>query len=255
MSATGWIASLPMYARPELAPALDALWALMRDDLRRDGIAAPEALCPAPDDLIGHWQRPDLLFSQTCGLPFRRVLHSKVALIGSPDFGLPGCPPGHYRSALVVRREDSRDSLAAFAGAPFAVNETMSQSGYAAPLVMAEARGIRFGPRRISGAHRASALMVAAGQADIAAIDAVSWRHMTMFDDWSVDLRVLDWTPPTPGLPFITAAPDLAPRIAEALARANAALPADLSSRLGLQAVVLIARATYLRVPDPVHLL
>ncbi|MCC5974337.1 MAG: PhnD/SsuA/transferrin family substrate-binding protein, partial [Rubellimicrobium sp.] len=152
---------------------------------------------------------------------------------------------------LVIRRDDPRDSLAAFAGAPFAFNDRMSQSGYAAPLVMAEAPGIRLGPGRVSGAHRASARMVAEGQADIAALDAVSWRHMTMFDDWSTTLRVLDWTEPTPGLPFITVRRDLAQRIGAALARAIAALDVEHAGRLTLRGIVPIAEDDYLAVPDP----
>jgi ABC-type phosphate/phosphonate transport system substrate-binding protein len=155
---------------------------------------------PLEAGLKDFWQRPDLLLSQTCGMPYRHLLKDKVTLVGTPDFGLDGCAPGCYRSAIIVRADDPRESLADFAGATFACNETMSQSGFAAPLVAAQAAGVRFGTQRLSDAHALSARMVAEGQADIAGIDAVSWRHMCRYDPWTVGMRVLTWTEPTPGL-------------------------------------------------------
>lgn len=145
-------------------------------------------------------------------MPFRNLLKDRVTLIGTPDFGLPDYAPGHCRNALVVRANDGRGPLAAFVGATFACNHPMSQSDFGAPLVAAEHAGLRFGRRLPSGSHAASARMVAEGQAEIAGIDAVSWRHMQRFDPWTAQLRVLDWTQATPGLLFITAqAPLVAP--------------------------------------------
>ena len=102
------IASLPMYDRPDLAHQTAALWELIRDALRAEGVAAPDTLTPAPADLFQHWQVPDLVLSQTCGFPYRTRLHGHVTLIGTPDYGLEGCPPGHYRSVIVARGDDVR---------------------------------------------------------------------------------------------------------------------------------------------------
>jgi len=240
-----------MYRRAELDAAFEYLWSATRDRLRAEGIAAPAALSDPGDDLIAFWQRPDLLLGQTCGMPFRHVLHHRVTLVGTPDFGLEGCPPGEYRSALVVRRDDPRPDLTAFRGAVLACNDRLSQSGYAAPLVAAQAAGLRFGAIRISGAHGASARMVAEGQADIAGVDVLSWRHMTAFDPWVGDLRVLGWTEPTPGLPFITAIAPLAPVLHRCLAGAIRSMPAPLRAQLGLRALVRIEASAYLTVADP----
>ena len=249
---TGRVAAFPMYNRPELGPAFDALWEGTRDGLRAAGVAdVPDRLTPLQDGLLAFWQRPDLLLSQTCGYPYRHFLKDRVTLVGTPDFGLDDCPPGFYRSALVVRRDDPRHRLADFQGATIACNDRHSQSGYAAPLVAAQKAGLRLGAMRLSGAHRASARMVEQGEADIAGIDAVSWRHMLRFDPWTAHLRVLDWTAPTPGLPFITADASLALLIGDCLAAALKTLPTEMRQDLTMIDLVKVDRSDYLAVADP----
>jgi ABC-type phosphate/phosphonate transport system substrate-binding protein len=57
----------------------------------------------------------------------------------------------------------------------------------------------------MTGAHEASVHAVAAGAADVAAIDCVTWAHLQRLRPASVTgLRVLDWTASSPGLPLIT---------------------------------------------------
>lgn len=250
---TRLVAAFPMYNRAELRPAFDALWAATRDELRAVGVAdVPDALTVVEEGLLDFWQRPDLLLSQTCGYPYRHFLQHRVTLVATPDFGLEDCPPGYYRSALILRRDDPRNRLADFQGATFACNDRHSQSGYAAPLLAAQEAGLRFGELRISGAHSASARMVAAGEADIAGLDAVSWRHMQRLDPWTANLRVLGWTPPKPGLPFITAFPALATTLQDCLSRALNALPKVTRHDLTLVGLVAIGAEAYLSVPDPI---
>ena len=198
------IASLMMYARPETDAALTRYWALIRQALAGYGIAAPATLSNDADE-FAVWNAPDLVLSQTCGMPYRLWLQDRVTLVGTPDFGLSDCPPGHYRSAFVVRADDPRQTLVDFADARFVFNQTFSQSGYAAPHAAARARGFWFHTRAQSHGHVASARAVAMGQSDIAALDAVTWRLMQRHDAFANDLRVLEWTPPTPGLPYICA--------------------------------------------------
>ncbi len=201
------IALLPMYDWPEVAAETDAAWAALRERLRAAGVAAPEALTRGPD-LWAAWRDPGLVFGQTCGLPVVRGL-GEVEVIGATDYGLPGCPPGYYRSALVARRDDPRGALPAFRGARAAVNGRDSQSGYGALIsaVAPFAEGGRFfAETRVTGAHRASVIAVAAGEADIAAIDCVSWRLAERFEPAAGALRILGLTAPTPGPPLIAAA-------------------------------------------------
>ncbi|MFN7224061.1 MAG: hypothetical protein ACK4MS_08580, partial [Paracoccaceae bacterium] len=106
------IASLGMYDRPETSAANDALWALIRDALRDRGRDAPQALTRGEAACWPAWQAPDLVLSQTCGLPFRSRLHDHVTLIGTPDYGVEGCAPGYYRSVLIARSDDPRQTEA-----------------------------------------------------------------------------------------------------------------------------------------------
>ncbi|MEO6301185.1 MAG: hypothetical protein ABIO62_16295, partial [Paracoccaceae bacterium] len=136
------IASLAMYDRAEAQPANDRLWALIRDGLRAKGLAAPDHLTRGAGAYWDAWQSPDLVLSQTCGFPYRSKLHGKVALIGTPEFGVDGCPPGYYRSILVARADDPRHTITDFHNAALAFNEDLSQSGWAAPQNHAANLGI-----------------------------------------------------------------------------------------------------------------
>ena len=118
------IASLGMYDMPHLRDAHDRLWSGIRDalgygphHLTRDG------------DPWTEWQSPDLLLAQTCGLPYRARLHGRVTLIGTPDYNLPNCPPGHYFSYIIRRRDDPRDLKELSKQGVMAFNEPLSQSG------------------------------------------------------------------------------------------------------------------------------
>lgn len=244
------IASLMMYARPELAPATTRYWALIRSHLAAADIAAPEQLSNAAEE-FSVWEAPDLVLSQTCGMPYRQRLQDRVALVGTPDFGLEGCAPGYYRSAIVVRADDPRETLTEFREAQFVYNQTISQSGYAAPYAHAQAAGFWFESRVQSHGHQHSARMVAQGKGDIAAIDAMTWRLITRYDKFAKYLRVLDWTTPTPGLPYITAKDAGVSVIAEAVSAAIAALTDADREALSLRSLVAIPKARYLEIPNP----
>ncbi|NJM84477.1 MAG: hypothetical protein HC844_20340 [Tabrizicola sp.] len=114
------IASLAMYDFGPAVAANDRLWAGIRDGLRADGAAAPEGLTRGVEAFWPAWEDRDLVLSQTCGLPFRMKLHDRVTYVATPDYGVEGCPPGHYRSLFVARKEDPRQEIAAFGGAAFA---------------------------------------------------------------------------------------------------------------------------------------
>ncbi len=243
------IATLPMYDWPEVREATDRYWAAIRDGLAARGIAAPGALHRG--DRWNDWLAPDLILSQTCGLPYRTQLHGKVTLVGTPDFGLPGLPAGHYCSVLVTRADETGD-WTRFADRRLAINGTDSQSGFAAPQNHAAARGLRFDTWVVTGAHVASAQAVADGRADIAAIDAVTWRLITTHRRaLAATLRVAERTDPTPGLPYIAALGSDAEALFAAAGEAIARLaPADRAA-LGLTGMVRIPASAYLAVPVP----
>jgi len=240
------LASLPMYDRPELRGAHDRYWRAIRAELGE----GPEYLTRA-GDVWDHWLSPDLLLSQTCGYPFRAHLHGKVTLVGTPDHGIAGCPPGHYCSVFVARAEDARASPEDFAEARFAYNEALSQSGWAAPQALARSEGFAFRNLVETGGHAASARAVAEGRADIAALDALSWRLMRRHDRFAAALKEVGRTPPTPALPYITARTRPARPLFDAIEAAIEALAPEDRAALSLEGLVPIPAADYIAVPTP----
>lgn len=247
---SGVIATLPMYARPELTEAHARYWGLIRAELERVGIASPLELSLDVDEQAA-WRDPELLLAQTCGLPYRDGLHGAVALVGTPDFGLDGCLPGYGRSAFVVRGDDERTTVSDFADAVFAYNQAHSESGYASAYRHVRDLGFWFERRIGSGAHRSSARALADGTADIALIDAVTWRTIQRHEPHAASLRVIDWTTPTPWLPYITRADGPADALFDAVSAAIAALAPDDQQALSLFGFVRIPASEYLAVPNP----
>jgi ABC-type phosphate/phosphonate transport system substrate-binding protein len=225
-----WVAALPMYDLPELAAANDALWAAIRNRLEAEGVTdVPGQLTRgAPLDEV--WSDPGLLLSQTCGYPLMTSLRGRVALVATPHYRAPGCEGPLYRSAVVVRADHPARDLADLRGARCAVNGLHSNSGMNLPRAeFAPLAGgaAFFGAVTITGGHAASVQAVAGAEADVAAIDCVTWAHFQRLRPAMVgSLRVLAWTGASPGLPLITAAAtDLETRAA--LARALAEVARD----------------------------
>lgn len=236
------IASLPMYATPLTAAAYDRFWALIRDHLRGAGIDAPDLLTTDTAETLEHWRDPALLLSQTCGLPYRAVLKGHVAPVGTPDFGLPDCPPGYYNSVVILRQEDAATGLDDLTGAAFAYNDPLSQSGWAA-LALSRP-DILTGPMHCTGSHRASAAAVRDGKARFASIDAQTWRQLGDLGETG-GLKVIHRTPAVAGLPLITTQKDLVPALQEAVRAAIAALtPADRAT-LRIRDLIVIPPTAY----------
>ena len=240
------IAQLSMYDRGETAPANDRFWALIREQLGH----GPETLTRG-GDLMQNWLSPDLVLAQTCGYPYRARLHGNVTLVGTPDYGLPDCAPGHYYSVFVARRDDARVSLPDFGGARFAYNEALSQSGWAAPRYHADRIGLNFGSLVQTGGHALSAQAVAAGDADFAALDAVTWAMVQKWDACAQALKVIDRTEPTPGLPLISAVGAARGALFNATSAAIDALCDEDRQTLMLRRLVDIPAAAYLAIPNP----
>jgi len=243
------IAALGMYDRAETMGANDRLWALLRDALRDLGQDAPDALTRGDLAYMQGWLSPDLLFSQTCSLPYRVKLAGQVKIIATPDYDLEGCPAGYYRSLYVARRSDGFTTLEDVAGLDFAYNEALSHSGWAAPYADHLARGLALYPTLRTGEHRASAIAVATGRADYAAIDALTWAMICDHDDFANKLNVIGHTPPSPALPYITAKDPAPLRIA--LTQAIAALAPTDRATLHLRGLADIPALAYLSLPIP----
>ena len=230
-----------MHDWPEVHAATDALWACIRTVLRSDGIAAPDLLDRGLDRHAA-WTSPELVLAQTCGLPWALGRCGGARVIAAGDYGLRSCPPGWYDSVIITRH-----------GAPVpgrigvaAVNGRDSQSGHAALRSFLDRRSPACRPRlMVTGSHRDSIRAVAAGRAEIAAIDAVSWQLARRHEPSVSGVGVVGRSPATPGLPFITG-PDMPrERVLAALTAGVAALDPASRTALGLRAVVPASAADY----------
>jgi ABC-type phosphate/phosphonate transport system substrate-binding protein len=155
------------------------------------------------------------------------ALAGKVRLVAAPRYRAPGCEGSSYRSVVVVRARSTASALADLRGGVCALNDPSSHSGMNALRAMiAPLSGGRpfFASVRQSGAHLASLAMVGAGEADVAAIDCVTYALAARTRPALVSgTRPLAWSAPALTCPYITrgdASDALVASIQRAVARA-----------------------------------
>jgi ABC-type phosphate/phosphonate transport system substrate-binding protein len=248
------LASLAMYVDPPpVHTATRSLWAHLRDSLRAAGLpGVPDAI----DETIAYdaaWLDPRLLLAQTCGYPFASRLRGKVRLVATPCYDHPGCNGAWDGSFIVVRADDPTVTIPDLGGRRAAINDRGSNSGcnlLRATIAPHARNGRFFGTVVETGGHAASIAAVAAGVADVAAIDCVTWGNIRRHAPERLGaLRILGETPKTPGLPLITraAASDAevaALRDALACAVTDPAL-AGVRRALGLSGFAILTDADY----------
>jgi len=194
-----------MYDLPAVRDATDAWWAGLARHFRAAGIeAVPASLARDP---VLPWSDPGLLFSQTCGYPLTHELAGRVRLLCTPCHAAPGCEGPRYRSVLIARTDRTAESLADLRGAVCAFNSTDSHSGWNVlrRMVAALAHGGTFFRDTLeTGGHAASVAAVAAGDADLCAVDCVTHALLARHAPEQLHgTRVLEYSPDAPGLPYI----------------------------------------------------
>jgi len=204
------IAGLPMYDLPGLEGHHDRLWDAIGTRLRAVGVDAPDHLTrDEPPTTL--WTEPDLLLGQTCGYPLLKHLAGRVRLVATPRYRARGCDGPNHRSLIVVRKGDPRGGVSQFRGARCALNDECSNTGM--NLLRAEIAPLSrlgedafFGEVVLTGSHSASLDAVIDDEADLAAIDCVTYALLQRLKPTSVErVRVLSFTAQTPGLPLISA--------------------------------------------------
>jgi len=257
MKAAAPIAALPMYDFPDIAKANDEFWAAMAGRLRAAGVEAPAHLTRG-GDIEAQWRNPDLLFGQTCGYPYVKGLRDDVVLIATPEYACPGCEGPDHRSFIVSRSRDLRRDLAAFRGAVAAINSPLSNTGmnlFRAAIAPVAGDAAFFASVIVTGSHHASLEAIAAGKADLAAIDCVSFELIARAKpDLAARVAIVAKSQLSPGLPFIASARLPASTIAAVRAALFAALSdpglAGARAALGLEGACVLTRADYERVID-----
>lgn len=223
------LASLPMYDLAELQAETDAWWAGLAGHLRSAGVPDAPATLARDRPAEAVLESPDLLLAQTCGYPLTHAMAGKLRPVATLAYAAPGCEGASYRSLIVVREKDPIRNLVAARGRTAAVNALDSHSGLnvlRAMLAPFSAGGRFLGRVVVTGSHRASLAAVAAGEADLAAIDCVTHALLARHAPEALEgTRLLMASPPAPGLPYVTragAVDDLVARLRAGLAAALA---------------------------------
>ena len=190
----------------------------------RDAVGKVVASDPAslpPDELDPYelWLQPALLFAQTCWGPMELGLSDHVQVVGQPKYdGFEGGQGELYSSAIIMRAGEAPSvkspldgsaivPLDLLRGRRFTFNDPQSMSGLLGLTrdlnVMNQTLDV-FAGRSQSGGHRDSIKAVAAGTADVAAIDCKSFALAQRFEPAAQKVTVVGWTRRRKGLPFIT---------------------------------------------------
>lgn len=196
--------SMPMYDihRPSTAALANTICQLLvKHDVHADVVW--------PQDLLSHWRDDQLLLSGSCAYPLVKNL-PKVQLVGAFHSLAQGCENLRSRSWLVARSADEGRSLSDFRGQRAVCNSEDSHSGFnalrylIAPLAQ---QGKFFRQTLFSGSHVASLAALRALQADIAAIDCITWALLRRYQPEALDgLAIVGETPLCAALPLITSA-------------------------------------------------
>lgn len=150
---------------------------------------------------------PLLLIGHTCGYPLMRFLRDDLAPVSVPVFDVPGCNGKFYSSQIIVPVDSDIQTLSDSRGKIAAINGHDSNSGMNVfrHAVAGLSEGKPFFNEVIeSGSHYQSLVAVANNQAQVATIDCVSFALIK--DQWSElvgQVRVIGFTEPTCGLPFV----------------------------------------------------
>ena len=235
----------------EIRRAWDTLLRILPAHLADPRLAGGELEVVFADN-ANSFRSPNMVIGHTCGLPLLERWQSTYLPVSVPLFDIPGCNGTRYRSWLVCQANDSRDSLREFRDTRVAINGRDSNSGMNVLRheIVSLLDGAHVDPSEryfkrviISGSHEASLRAVANGEADLAAIDVVSYFHLTRLEPaLSRQTRIFSSTVETTGLPFVvprkpnSGDPDLtAVRYTEALNKCYKELPEPMKQVLRLR--------------------
>lgn len=195
-----------------LAPPSEAVFAALDAGLRA-------VLTKAGIDLSASFGA-GFAVGQVCGITYATAPAGQLRYLATMVADDPAVPAGHYNSLLITPRQGGLAAPADFDPARHkaVINETGSFSGnltFTAHMAADYNSGL--GTALVSGAHLDSVAMVARGEADLAAIDRVSFAlARRAMPDAVAGVAVIGETRPYPGIPFV----------------ADAGLPDDVVSRL-----------------------
>lgn len=252
------LVGFPMYDFPEIRSATDMFWQGLHGALRERGISDLPLNLTRPSDLPAFWQDPNLLIGQTCGYPLMAGLCGAAQYIATPGYTTRFGEGAYHKSVIIVRADSDIDSLHEAEGRICAMNMSDSNTGMnLLRLEIAKLGGKRPFFSRVfeTLAHRNSMMAIVLGEADIAAIDCVSFALLEQNDpDLARQLEVIHETEESPCLPFITS-PDTDDVVLAALQESLVSVASDrryrdACKRLHLSSISILPSGAYNRVKE-----
>jgi ABC-type phosphate/phosphonate transport system substrate-binding protein len=209
---TRLVASLGMYDHPAQQGANDRIWSAIVRILRIRGIDGVPDVLDRARHVHDLWRDPNLLFGQACGYPLITDDSLALHVIALPIYDVPGSTNSDatHASVLVARANNGHSTLSDYRDTRAAINDPQSNTGmnlFRATLAPIAETNVFFASVVQTGSHRASVAAIAAGDADIAAIDAVTYATLVRHEpDLTAPLRTVARSPASPTLPFVTSA-------------------------------------------------
>jgi ABC-type phosphate/phosphonate transport system substrate-binding protein len=199
---------MPMYDMPEVQGALDSLWAGLAGHLKREGLSEVPDHIQHGRNLADLWNDPDLWFSQCCGYDIVRRYAGRLRPVATPHYGAPECKGCDYASNVVVAEDCKANDVLEMFGAICVVTGLESHSGSNALKALVGPRnrdGLFFSEVKVSGTHVASLEMIRRGEADVAAIDCVTYALLESYRPAALaGIRKLGRTYRAPAIPYVT---------------------------------------------------
>ena len=201
------IASLPMYDFPEVRYSMDALWRRMVRHFKSEGVKNVPQQLVHDRHLHELWSDENFVFQSVLwDIIYRYRDHIQV--LGTPWFDAPGCCNGHYASIVVVAESSDYQNVIDMLGTVVVINGPESHSGMNALFSLVAPYSQRekfFSNVKISGSHAASLDTVKRGDADVAAVDCLTYELLRRYRPTAIDgTRPLGRTFDAPAPPYVT---------------------------------------------------
>ncbi len=243
-------ACLPWYDLSELRRSNDALWTRIAAELATAGVPG----VPRTLDRVLHyedqWDSGELLLGQACGYDVAIAYAHQLQLVATPCYAIEGCEGASYRSLVVVPADATADSIESLRGARCVINTPTSHSGMnvlrslVAPF---SENGRFFASAIVSGAHETSLALLRANEADVAAIDCITYGLIRAVRPELLDgTRVIHRTVAVPAPPYVTST-STPPAVVAALRTAIGHAIADrtISAPLALESIETLSLSDY----------
>lgn len=209
---TRLVASLGMYDHPAQQGANDRIWSAIARILRTRGVEGVPDVLDRTRHVNDLWRDTSLLFGQACGYPLIADDSLALQVIALPIYDVPGATNSDatHASVLVARANDGHSLLSDYRDTRAAINDPQSNTGmnlFRATLAPIAETDVFFASAVQTGSHRASVAAITAADADIAAIDTVTYATLIRHEpDLTAPLKIVARSPASPTLPFVTSA-------------------------------------------------